>query len=250
MQCQQFQVVFYRCSAANLSEGFKKDNMLLIANEILWRCFMKRFISTITACFLILILPSTTMALPHYGTFPFWYSDSTSIGRFESTNNTVGFAIESGAAMTAENLIAYTDHALFTAWPLRNYTYTGTDYNSARLKVAVITRGTANNLGLPSNAVGVNGWVGHYISATGSYGGITRAIFTIPCYQTFLVWDSITRNFSTNQWRNVSSHEHGHGIGYAGHNSNSTQLMFHQMNSATTAQLQDKRHMRNMYTID
>jgi len=158
--------------------------------------------------------------------------------------------MERGVAMTPDNLVAYTNHALM-AWPLRHHTYSYTpDYDNARLRVTVITRATANSLGFPPSAVGANIWVDAHISAIGSYGGFTKNIFTVPRYQTFFVWDSGTMHFGPNQWRNISAHEHGHGIGYAGHSSNPAALMFPFMNNITTPQLEDKQHMRNMYIID
>ena len=136
-------------------------------------------------------------------------------------------------------MVAYTNHALM-AWPLRHYTYTYTpDYDNARLRVAVITRATANGRGYPTNAVGVNEWRGAYISGTGSYGGFTKNIITVPRYQTFLIWDSTTMHFGTNQWRNVSAHEHGQGIPFR-----------EQHNDATTrGQTTHEKHVYNRLEV-
>lgn len=134
---------------------------------------------------------------------------------------------------------------------IRNYTYNIVPSLDADLSIECISRATARTLRMPDSAAGANIWAGAYQTGTGTYAGSVKRVYSIPGYVTYLIWDSTTSTWSDTKWKNVSAHEHGHGLGYSGHNIySSTQLMYPVAGTVTLPQTYDKRHMRNLYLID
>lgn len=222
---------------------------------------MKKMAYFLVAGVLMLTLARTPVhAIQDYGTFTYWYSDSSSIGYLTNYSNNVGVGKTSSCGMTDSNVLAYSSHSL-SAWPLVGYAFnmvTGqTNYNAAPLKILCISRTEANGLGIPSNALGANAVLNTTLVGTGNNG--TKNVYSIPNYQTYLIWDTCSScmgksdNLTNVQWQAVAVHEHGHGIGYYGHNaSDASQVMYP---AALTCncnlpQTKDKNHMRSMYTIN
>lgn len=77
------------------------------------------------------------------------------------------------------------------------------------------------------------------------------AVYEIPSYQIYIIWDNNTKNYTANQWKHVFTHEHGHGIGYSGHNLDNSSLMYPELRTPKLAPTaNDKAHMRNVYIIN
>lgn len=190
-----------------------------------------------------------------YGIFLVWHANVGMIGHLAQTYNTVGVEVESNT-MNYSDAVIYTDHVI-SAWTMRNFTLTRvarSNYNSANLKVKTISRATADALGLYPSWVAAN-------ERTASFVGFGRYwdlyyrdidVYEISNYQTYLIWDTTTSNFSPDQWKSVYAHEHGHGIGYYGHDGNKSSLMYLSLQNPPklVPADRDKAHMRNVYIID
>jgi hypothetical protein len=216
--------------------------------------FFRAILVALTAS---LLLSSAAFAtVPYYGEFSYWYSDASKIGQFSNYSNSVGMSIAGGCGMLAGTLTTSVDYAL-SAWSLQNYSYTdASDYATADLKIACISRSTANSLGVPSNYAGFTFWDGESLIGTGTWFGASKNIYSVPRYQIYYVWDTCscsnnTSSLSLTVWKGIAAHEHGHGAGYWGHNtSDSTQLMYPSRTSVTSPQTKDKNHLRNLYTVN
>lgn len=187
-----------------------------------------------------------------YGFFQYWYSNSWAIGHLAKTNNTVGVEVEYGT-MSYTDATSYTDYAL-SVWQMANFNLTRvprSSYNSANLKIKVISRATANFLGIEANVGAFNqktialvGFAQHW---DGSFRDID--VYEISSYQTYIIWDE---NYSPNQWKSVFAHEHGHGIGYMGHDFNKGSLMYPVLQNPPkiAPNTRDKVHMSNVYIFN
>jgi hypothetical protein len=211
---------------------------------------MKRILLSIVLITSVLAVSNAALAVPYYGEFPWWYSDDYRIGSLANSANTIGISRTAGCPMTDAKLTQYTSTGV-SAWNLSGYSFSYLPGSTTgTLNIQCISRAEANSLGLSGTAAAVTFISGTFI-ATASYVGTTKNIYSTT-YFTYYIWDTNnTANYGDANWINVAAHEHGHGIGFYGHNQYaSSQLMWPTVTGVTVPGTTDKRHMSNLYTIN
>lgn len=204
---------------------------------------------------ILLVGSGSALASRDFGQFQVWYSDAHSMGFLAANPNSfgVGLAIDLALGEQAQMLTSkfgpHVSHAL-GAWEIGK-AYHVDGYDTAELKWIVLARATANSNGIPANVAGLNVWTSATYAGSGTYLGWAKDVYRVNAYLSGFIWDTTsvfrTDLFTNSQWNNVAAHEHGHGIGFNGHQSNTTQLMWGQVTNTMYPQSLDKAHMRQLY---
>jgi len=77
-----------------------------------------------------------------------------------------------------------------------------------------------------------------------SYNGTTKYLKSQNSPQIVCLVD---RNVTQTAYKNVMTHEIGHALGWGGHSSNSSDIMYSSENSVTSLTSRDKNHLKQVY---
>lgn len=203
--------------------------------------------AVLVATLLLGIFPTQVMAA-NLGTLSYWESDSSEIRRWSSIPSTIYtqklnsngsfyflmgmvHGIDEWKSSSALNC-SMTDSQATTSSSTKVIFYGGT---KAELDALGIFSLTSSNTGLTNTTSSSEG--------TWTYGSTTKDGKLISKVRGCIVDKSRT----TDQYKNTSTHELGHGLGWAGHSSNSSDVLYASATSITSLTTRDKRHLKQVY---
>lgn len=203
----------------------------------------KKTLAIIVSCILILFTNLSAQAAS-LGTLSYWYSDSTTIERWDTHSLTV-------RAVKLDTLAVFSFNVSLThacdQWkvPLGLSLYV-TSSTSAPISYYGGTRQALNNLSIfPTIYSGVNGGTINtsYQEGTYSYGATTKTGNVITSSIGYIV----DNNRTNNEYKETCTHELGHALGWYGHSSNWNSIMYAYGSSLTTLTYIDKNHLAQVY---
>lgn len=204
--------------------------------------FLRKKIISIVICIALTVLPTISIQAANLGTLSYWYSDSDTIGRWDESSINVN-TNRLNSNNTFYFLVAMV-HALGqwstpTGITLTKTTTTGPIVYYGGTKAEIDTLGLFT---LPASATGATGTT-NTTEGTWTYGSTTKTGL-----KTTYAYGCIVDNGRTaDEYKKTATHELGHALGWKGHSSTTTDVMYSQPSSVTTLTSRDKNHLSQVY---
>jgi len=204
---------------------------------------MKKSLFVLSFCiFGILFIFNTKPVYASLGSITYWESDSNTIGRWTSVPRTSHETIN---GFTNNNFLSYVNHAR-NQWRSAGISISSTSTNANLMfyggnRTALVLREPA----LSPHYAAMTVW--RSVSREGYWDqrGTRRTGNKISRADIYIVYES---GRSTAQYRNLSTHELGHALGWYGHTTRgSSNVMYDTMTSITNLTTYDKRHLGQVY---
>lgn len=216
----------------------------------------KKMFSLIIAC-VLLIPTSLSLAVDDFGPFTYWYADTHEIGYYGASSIKVAYAKTAGFGMSDSTFTTVGDYGVDTWKTTTNRTRTTGTVSDYHTLYFGISRAESNNFGFPSNVLGVANIENRTHIASGTYGGVSKKVYSVGKAVIYLVWDTSSGNtktssFSTDKWKAIAAHEFGHSAGYFGHDSSTSSLMyfdilFFDVHGTNSPKTRDVTHLSQVY---
>lgn len=203
----------------------------------------KKLKAFISALFVSLMLAGVVQAAT-LGTLSYWYSDASSIGRWK-TQPAVWASVMDSNSFNTSDFASWVNHAM-SQWSYVRSSYGVDDKSSANIKIYGGEYDTLKaiepRLGDSSSHGGTfvsntyeGDWV--YSSTTKTGNKVTGA--------SAYIWEKLFKG--NDAYKNTVTHEFGHAIGWAGHSSSSSDVMYTSNTSIITLTTRDKNHLKQVY---
>lgn len=204
---------------------------------------MKKAIFSLMLCFtLVTTLSITALAATNLGTLSYWYSDS--IARWDKSSiNVYTNKLNSNGYFYFLNGINHGcdqwDDALGITL---NY---GSTYTSAPIKFYGGTKDEVSAYGDFTITSSTNGVTILTVSVEGTwkYGNTTKTGYLLSS----AVGCIIDKDHTTDEYKKTCTHELGHALGWVGHSSNSSDIMYSLGSSVTSLTTRDSKHLSQVY---
>ena len=182
------------------------------------------------------------------GTLSYWYSDKSSIGRWnKSTIKVYRYKINDNGDFYFVNGIEYACDQWMDALDITLSDGSTSAYSSAPIKAYGGTKAEINALGVVtiSDSESINGKM-IYTSTTEGYWtyGSTTITGKKISKATIVILDN---DRTVAQYKKTCTHEMGHALGWFGHSSYSTDIMYSKGSSVTSLTTRDKRQLVQVY---
>lgn len=206
---------------------------------------MKKAIFSFLLCFtLVTTLSITALAATNLGTLSYWYSDSDSIARWDKSSlNVYTNKLNSNSSFSFLIGISHgCDQWDDTLGLTLSY---GSTYTSAPIKFYGGTKDEVSAYGDFSITSSTNGVTQRTSSVEGTwkYGNTTKTGRLVSS----AVGCIIDKDHTADEYRNTCTHELGHALGWAGHSSNSSDIMYSYGSSETSLTTRDSKHLSQVY---
>lgn len=209
---------------------------------------MKKAIFSIILCFMLITTWSNTSlaATSSLGTLSCWYSDSDYIARWDKSSITVY------SNKLNSNGSFYFSMGMYLAcgkWDdVLGITISSSSYDtSAPIK---FYGGTQNEVSAYADftiSSSINGITklnyNPYIEGIWKYGNTSKTGLLISSAVGYI----IDKDHTTDEYENTCIHELGHALGWLGHSSNSSDIMYSYGSSVTTLTTRDSEHLSQVY---
>ena len=208
---------------------------------------MRKAILAVLLCFSMLTALSTTaFAATNLGTLSYWYSDSDTIGRWDESsvkvykdklNSNASFYFSAGMTHACGQWDDVTGMTLTSS--------SSSSYTSAPIKFHGGTMDEVNAYGEFTVTSSHNGVTQRTSSVEGTwtYGSSSKTgrlvVGAVGCI--------IDKDRTTDQYKKTCTHELGHALGWAGHSSNTSDIMYSAGSSVTSLTSRDKNHLSQVY---
>ena len=189
---------------------------------------------------------SSTSSSVNLGTLSYWESDSSSIGRWSSTPKVYRFPLNSSFSSTFISCVS----AAKTQWNTNagiGLTITDSSsqanihcYGGTAEEIAEQTGKTAASL---SGHSGMTYYNSKTLEGTYTYGSSTKKGYIFS--DVLVVVLDLDRDAAYT--KKTTIHEIGHALGWMGHSSNSSNVMYQGSTTETTLTTADKRHLQQVY---
>ena len=196
----------------------------------------------------MIISAFTTSAFAVTYTLSCWHSDDTYVGylKYDGSIYKVNYSTDSTYTSSYNSAISNAISGWNSALPISVseqtvYYALQTAYGGTRAQLITV---------FPSLAIGDTGMSVRGSTLTtysASYAGIVRMIHQYDAGGKFCVVQNTTSN--ANNYKNTALHELGHIIGWRGHSSNSTHVMYDTVSSVTSLTTADKKHVTQVYSL-
>lgn len=202
----------------------------------------KAIILPLVLSLLISVVPANSVKAAELGTLSYWYSDSDTIRRWgtipssiysKKLNSTASFYYLIGL----DHGISQWNSALSKSMSRGTSTSTLSFYGGTKAELDAL--GTfslsTTNTGLTLITSSSEGtWKYGTTSKTGRK--ISKAVGCV-----------VDKGRTSDQYKKTATHEFAHALGWAGHSSESTDIMYATSSSITTLTTRDKRHLTQVY---
>ncbi len=206
---------------------------------------MKKAIISIILCFmLVTTLSDTALAATNLGTLSCWYSDSDSIARWDKSSITVY------TNKLNSNGSFYFSMGMFLGcgkWEdALGITISSSSYNTSA--PIIFYGGTRDEVSayadftISSSTNGVTQRI-QSVEGTWKYGNTSKTGMLISSAVGYI----IDKNHTTDEYEKTCAHELGHALGWAGHSSNSSDIMYSSGSSVTSLTTRDSEHLSQVY---
>lgn len=207
---------------------------------------MKKAIFSIILCFmLVTTLSNTALAATNLGTLSCWYSDSDYIARWDKSSITVytnklnsngSFYFSMGTYFGCSKWddaleIKISSSSSDTSAPIKFYGGTRDEVNA----FGDVTISQLNN-GVTQYTSSVEG--------TWKYGNTSKTGRLMSSAVGYIIDNGRT----TDEYEKTCAHEIGHALGWAGHSSNSSDIMYSYGSSVTSLTTRDSEHLSQVYS--
>lgn len=206
---------------------------------------MKKAIFSIILCFMLVTTWSnTSLAATNLGTLSCWNSDSDYIARWNKSSITVytkklnsngSFYFSMGMYLACGKWddvlgITISSSSYATSAPIKFY---GGTKNEVSAYGDFTIDSSTNGVTLRTQSV----------EGTWKYGNTSKTGYLISS----AVGCIIDKNHTTDEYENTCTHELGHALGWAGHSSNSSDIMYSYGSSVTSLTTRDIEHLSPVY---
>lgn len=196
----------------------------------------------------ILLLLITTVSAADLGTLSYWYATYTGastskIGRWTSTPYVWSAPMDS--TFTSADFASYVDHALMQ-WDSAGISTYGVDNElDAPLRIYGGSLATLQGLdpAFPSASAGRT-VTAAIQEGTWTYQGTTKTGYEIVEADVYI--RSVSGK-TTSGYKNTTTHELGHSLGWLGESTNTSDVMYYTESSVTTLTTRDKSHLTQVY---
>lgn len=175
------------------------------------------------------------------GVLSYWDTDSSQIARWGSTPTVYNYAVDGSLQGTLPTYVSYA----ISQWSNAGISCSSTSNSSANIK---IYGGTYDNLksmapDLTTNDTGLtlsySNYEGDWIAL-----GIYRSGKKLTSASTYIVYESGKSGVG---YKNTVTHELGHALGWYGHSSGSSDIMYPYATNYIILSTVDKRHLKQVY---
>lgn len=205
----------------------------------------KRLATSVLLCLLTGFTLAGTLWAAVLGTIPYWESDYSEIGRWKTERKTFN-QILSTSSFSTSDFASYVSHAR-TQWTNSSITVTqATSSSSANIKFigGDFAALTLYNPNVKSWMAGYAELIGKNYEGEWTYMGGPKTGYTLTNVECYIVFFT---GKTADYYKHVATHELGHALGWIGHSSNSSTVMYPSANSVTSLTTTDKRHIGQIY---
>ena len=202
---------------------------------------VKKKVTVSIFTFILTSIIVTTAYAATLGYLSYWDSDSSHIGRWNTTRYVYTYAVD-GTLQGA--LPTYESHAR-SQWNNAGVTSYSSTSSSAVIKVF---GGTYENLkAMEPNISSTN--TGYTVSTSVNEGEwVAQGVYkTGKRYTSSKVYIVYKYGKSGNGYKKTTTHELGHALGWSGHSDSSADIMYSSASEVTTLTTTDKRHLKQVY---
>jgi len=201
---------------------------------------MKRKLSSIVLCVIFVITFAMPVFATELGTLSYWYSNDNKIKRWSSTPDVFTFDLSGN----------FTDFSTYSSHARSQWSSAGVSTNSVDSTIGAeidFLGGTYNDL------------TTYFDSLSSSDTGITRTTYSYEGEWTYSGTDKdgyvlsyaicgiVDKGRTADQYKNTCMHELGHALGWSGHSSNSSDVMYAYATTITSLTSRDKNHLNQVY---
>lgn len=204
---------------------------------------MKRM--SIVLIFVIIISATSIVLANDLDYLSYWYSDASQISRWTSTPKTWTTVVD---GFSSSDFQTYVNHAI-NEWKNANIS-TSTASSSSGANI-IIRGGTYDALldYIPTLTSSETGKTRIKVNPEGTYryNNTTKIGYIVTEAYVYIVYKPGGTSPSTDAYKKTATHELGHALGWDGHSSNSSDVMYgksHEQKSLTT---RDKLHLKQVY---
>lgn len=203
-------------------------------------------ICAIALCFSLVAMISIPVSASNLGSLSYWYSDSNTIGRWNSDSLRVyKIKLNSNSSFTFLDSMSHGCSNWSSAINRQVSSGQSSSFSSAPIQYHGGTQAEVNAYGLFTVSSSDNGITAVYAynEGTWTYGGSTKTgNLVIQAEGCIVDW-----GHTANQYKNTCSHELGHALGWYGHSSSSYDVMYTYGTSITSLSNNDKNHLSQVY---
>lgn len=193
---------------------------------------------------LVTTLSITALAATNLGTLSYWYSDSDKIARWDKSSINVNISkLNSNASFYFINGIGHGCNQWDDTLGI-TLKY-GSSYTSAPIKFYGGTKDEVSAYGDFTISSSTNGVTQRTLSVEGTwkYGNTSKDGYLLSS----AIGCIIDKDHTTDEYKKTCTHELGHALGWVGHSSNSSDIMYSSGSSVTSLTTRDSNHLSQVY---
>ena len=207
---------------------------------------MKRKKSIILSLFLVISMAiGATVYAANLGTLSYWYSDDSKIARWSSPPYTWSLVSD---GFTSSDFLDYVNHARGQWRDAGISIASTTDYYSSDFTIRGGTYNIMHNY-QPSITTTMTGFtgVGMVAEGTWTYNSASKSGYTVVGVESYIIYKPNDSSPTTANYKKTVTHEMGHGLGWCGHSTTSSDVMYGSSSSVTILTSRDKDHLTQIY---
>ncbi|MGG2083049.1 matrixin family metalloprotease [Lysinibacillus pakistanensis] len=180
------------------------------------------------------------------GTLSYWYSDSSEINRWGGTSRTIWSGMADSSISTT-TFASYVNHAT-TQWSSAGISTEGVnDLSNARIRVHGGSYNTLKAMepAIDSTTSAYTAYSGRTLEGDWKYGTTLKTGYKFSGPVNIYIVQLGGK--TTNAYKKTVTHELGHALGWRGHSSNSSDVMYSTSSEIINLTTRDKNHLIQVY---